>query len=40
MLADLAVQCISVDTKNRSGLGLIATGFAERALNESFLEFA
>ena len=40
VLADFAIQCIAVDSKDRSGLGLISTGLTERRLNESFFKFA
>jgi len=36
---DFSIQGISVDAKNAGGLGLISTGFRERALDESLFEF-
>lgn len=40
MLHDLAIQRITVDSKNQGGLGLITTSFGERALDEFFFKFA
>jgi hypothetical protein len=39
VLSDLAIESVSVDAKNHSGLGLISTRFGKRRLNEPFFEF-
>ena len=38
VLDDFAIQSVSVEAKNPGGLGLIPTGFCERALNELFFK--